>query len=354
VPKVRYDFRSSGITRFRFKVDLGEVDLSTNYVGGNPEAVKVLAQRYDTAPENVFVSAEGASGQNARIIRCLAQRRPRKNEAVVEFPTYEPLLRDVEEHFRNVKRLERKKTDDYSIDPDKLKKIVGSKTGLLVLTNPHAPSGAIIGKSVVKEVMEIASDFDFFVLCDEIYAEFDRKGIPTIFPVDTEHTIITSGFSKAYGLGGVKLGLALANSKLVSEFQEDVLSTIGNSPNIVQILASELLGNNMNALESHKNKWIVLRKETERFLSELGFEYFPNKCGVTFWVRLPKSDTYRWMEKAIQKHGFAAVPGAFFMFKDGEKVVKSDMIRLGLGNVDPDDARLNEAFSVMEEAQRTC
>lgn len=354
VPKLTYDFRSSGITRFKFKVDLDEVDLSTNFLKGNPEILRVLAHRYNVAQDDLFVSTEGASGQNARIIRCLAERRPRKNDAIVEFPTYEPLLRDVEEHFRKVRRLERKTNKNYQIDPDKLKRIVSPRTGLLVLTNPHAPSGALIDKSITEEILEIAVEHDFYVLCDEIYAEFDRRHVPTIFSIDTEHAIVTSGFSKAYGLGGVKLGVALANSELVTEFQQDLLGTVGNSPNIAQILAAKLLGDHLNELERHKSKWDKLRRNAERLFSESGFEYLSNECGVTFWLRLPKNDTHRWTTKTIEKYDLAAVPGAFFQFRDGEKIARSDMIRFGLGNVNPDEDTLDEAFSAFEQALRTC
>ena len=101
-PKLRHDFRSSGIGRFPFDLNLGEVDLSTNFWHGNPEALKSLARLYGVAIENVFVSSEGTSGQNARIVRVLAEKSGAKNEAVVEYPTYEPLLRQVQENLPHI------------------------------------------------------------------------------------------------------------------------------------------------------------------------------------------------------------------------------------------------------------
>ena len=77
VPKVDYDFRSSGTAYFNYGLDLGEVDLSVNYVHGNPQTTDLLAGMYGVNSENVFVSSEGASGHNARIIRLLAERDTR-------------------------------------------------------------------------------------------------------------------------------------------------------------------------------------------------------------------------------------------------------------------------------------
>jgi hypothetical protein len=292
-PEIRYDLRSSGMTSLQYDVDLGKIDLSMNYAHGNPETTKLLAQRYEAKQESVFVSSEGTSGQNARIIKYLAEREPKKSEAVVEYPTYEPLLRNV--HARG-----------------------------------------------------------FFVLCDEIYAEFDRQAVPTAFSIDPEWGIVTTSFTKAYGLGGLKLGTALAKKQLVDELYTDVLNTVGNSPNVVQLLASEILDKGMPALEKHKQKWNPLKNETEKWLSEHDIEYFPNKLSVTYWAKLSTKDTHKWTnEHAIPRHSVAPVPGAFFLFKSDYKLVRSSMVRIGVGNVSPDKTSLTEALRVLEEALNT-
>jgi len=351
VPYVKFDFRSSGLGNFKHDVTLGEVDLSANYSHGNSETAKLLAQRYGTVPENVFISSEGASGQNARIIRCLAERNPRRSEAIVEYPTYEPLLRLAQEYFPHVKRLERDEAEAYGLDTDRLRRIVSDKTGLVVLTNPHAPSGAVSDVKELKKVMSIASEYGFYVLCDEIYAEFDRDRVPTLLSVDSELGIVTTSFSKAYGLGGLKLGVALAKKTLVDEFYSDALDTVGTSSNVVEMLAAKLLAEDTDALEMHKQKWVKLKAKAQKWLDEKGFECSSkNSVGITFWLKLPVKDTYKWVnETAIPRYSLALVSGAFFFFKDDE-FVESSMVRLGLGNINPDDRNLEEAFVVFEKA----
>jgi aspartate/methionine/tyrosine aminotransferase len=353
-PRVKYDFRSSGISCFKYNLILREVDLSLNYANGNPEAAKLLALRYHVKPENVFISSEGASGQNARIIRCLAERNGKKKDAVVEYPTYEPLLRQVQEHFPRVKRLERKKNEFYKLDVDALKKIVSERTGLLVLTNPHAPSGAMSDVSELKEITTIADEHGFYVLCDEIYAEFNRNAVPTIFSVDPEYGVVTTSFTKAYGLGGLKLGVAIAKKDVVDELYKDVLNTVGNSPNIVQLVAVELLKKGNENLERHKQKWLLIKNEAERWLTEKDLRYFPNKIGITYWIETQIRDTYRWInEYAIPHYGLVAVPGTFFLFKSDYKLKRSNMIRLGLGNINPEKPHVVEAFAALEKALKT-
>ncbi len=354
VPKVKFDLRSSGLAYFRYWLDLGEVDLSVNYVYGNPETTELLARRYQVSPENVLVSSEGASGLNFRIIRWLAEKNEGKNEAVVEYPTYEPLLRQVQEHFLYVKRLEREEKEAYRLDADQLRKIVSKKTRLLVLTNPHAPSGALASKSDLAEILALAREYGFFVVSDEIYAEFDRNTVPTVSSIDLEYGIVTTSFTKAYGLGGLKLGTALAKKEIVKELYKDVLYTVGNCPNIVQLIATELLANCKEKMEKHKLKWMGIKDETEKWLKQRALEYFPNKIGVTFWVKLPMNDTHKWInDHALPKYGLAPVPGNFFLFKNNYDLQKSNKIRLGLGTVNPDSPCLPEAFRAFEQAMRT-
>ena len=353
VPKVDYDFRSSGTAYFNYSLNLGEVDLSANYAHGNPQTTDQLASMYGVKPENVFVSSEGTSGQNARIIRLLAERNAGKNEAIVEYPTYEPLLRQVQEHFPSVKRLERSEKQGYRLNAEALRKIVSPKTGLLVLTNPHAPSGSVSSRQELQEIMAVARQHGFYVLCDEIYAEFDRKAVPTLFSVDHERGIVTSSLTKAYGLGGLKLGIALAPKKLVDEFYIDVLNTVGNSSNITQVVAAEVLSKGKEELEKHRQKWTLFKRETEEWLNEKNVEFSPSKVSITYWAKLPVADTYKWVnQQTIPNHSLALVPGAFFLFDSGYKLAKTSMVRLGLGNINPRNPNLAEGLKALEKAMK--
>jgi len=351
VPKVNYDFRSSGTAYFDYGLNLGEVDMSINYAHGNPVTTDLLAGMYGVKSENVFVSSEGTSGQNARIIRLLAEKNVGKDEAIVEYPTYEPLLRQTQEHFPRVKRLERSEKEGYRLSAEALRRVVSSKTGLLVVTNPHAPSGSVSSGQELQEIMTLARKQGFYVLCDEIYAEFDRKAVPTLFSVDPQLGIVTSSLTKAYGLGGLKLGVALASKKLVDELYVDVLNTVGNSSNITQVVAAEILSRGREQLERHRQKWTLLKRETEEWLNEKNIEFSTSKVSITYWAKLPITDTYNWVnQQTIPHYSLALVPGTFFLFDSGYKLVKTCRARLGLGNVDPRSLNLTEGLKVLEKA----
>jgi len=349
-PRLKYDLRSSGILDFEWSFNLEKFNLSETFSHGNPEAKEIVAKRYGFFPENVFISSEGASGVNTRIIKCLASRKG-KRQAVVEYPVYEPLLRQIQSFFSDIKRIKRKKGNAYQIVQSDLKKVVSDKTAVLVITNPHAPTGVKSSKAELEEIIELACKHEFYVLCDEVYAEFDRSNIPTLFSIEPQWGITSTSFTKAYGLGGLKIGLALASEKLVEQFYQNVLNTIGCGSNLVEAALIDLLTKGKDAMERHKEKWTEVRRKTEKWLEAVdGISFVPNKCGVTFWLEIEKiRDTYRWTnEYTIPKIDLSTVPGAFFLYENGYTIERSNQARLGVGNIKVGE--LGEALSAFEKA----
>jgi len=349
-PKLKYDLRSSGIVDLEWFFNLEKFNLSETFSHGNPEAKDRVAKRYEVLPENVFISSDGASGVNTRILKCLASLKG-KRQAVVEYPVYEPLLRQTQSFFSKIRRVRRKEENAYQIVQSDLEKIVSDKTAVLIITNPHAPTGVESSKAELGEIMELACKHEFYVLCDEIYAEFDRSHIPTLFSIEPQWGITTTSFTKAYGLGGLKAGIALASEKLVEQFYQNVLNTIGCGSNLVEAALIDLLTKGKDAMEKNKEKWIEIRQKTGKRLENIsGISFTLNKCGVTFWLELEKMrDTYRWTnEYTIPIIGLSTVPGAFFLYENDYSIVKSNQVRLGVGNMKID--KLDEALSAFEDA----
>jgi aspartate/methionine/tyrosine aminotransferase len=352
IPRINHDLRSSGITEFKRILNLGKVNFTTNYAHGNPEAIRFLAERYKVKPENIFLSSDGASGQNTRILELLSSLK-NKTEVVVEYPTYEPILRQAQSYFKQVKRIERKEKDNYKFDLKELEKTLSDKTAALIITNTHAPSGVSLSIKELKAILDVASSHECYVVCDEIYAEFDRANNPTLFSVGNEYAIVTTSFSKAYGLGGLKAGFALASKTIVDELYMNVLNTSGTDSNLVELALIDLLTKGKEAMEEHKRKWLKIRKKTEKWLKETDSisSFAPNDCGVVYWAETKIKDTYKWVNQlCIPRFSLAVVPGAFFLFKKYE-VNKTNKLRLGIGALDPEKPEnLDTALQNLEKA----
>jgi aspartate/methionine/tyrosine aminotransferase len=91
---------------------------------------------------------------------------------------------------------------------DDLRSKVSKKTCALVITNPNNPTGAVYGKKVVKEMLDIAAENDLLVISDEIYDRltFTEDFASTACLAKDIPVVGLNGFSKVYRMTGWRLG----------------------------------------------------------------------------------------------------------------------------------------------------
>jgi aspartate aminotransferase len=99
---------------------------------------------------------------------------------------------------------------------------VGSHTKAILLNSPSNPSGLLIPREVVKEVVEFCEKEGIYLISDDIYHRllFDGKKWNNPYEFardlgDTSKLIIVNGVSKAYAMTGFRIGWAVANPKLI-------------------------------------------------------------------------------------------------------------------------------------------
>jgi len=93
---------------------------------------------------------------------------------------------------------------------------ISPKTRMMFVTNPHNPTGALIGKETLDEFVR-ALPADIVLVLDEAYIEFVREPNPpnSIDYLDSGKFVVgLRTFSKAYGLAGLRIGYGLMPSVL--------------------------------------------------------------------------------------------------------------------------------------------
>jgi len=99
----------------------------------------------------------------------------------------------------------------WAPDLGELRRLVTSKTKLIIICTPNNPTGARLTDDELDEICRIAAQHGAWILSDEIYrgAERDGRGSPSLWG-RYERAIVTSGLSKAYGLPGLRIGWIVA------------------------------------------------------------------------------------------------------------------------------------------------
>jgi histidinol-phosphate aminotransferase len=89
--------------------------------------------------------------------------------------------------------------------------LVGSGARLIYVCRPNNPTGA---SAAAAEVLALADEFDGVLLVDEAYADFAEDDL-LAEAVASRNIVVLRTLSKAYGLAGMRIGLAVGPEPLV-------------------------------------------------------------------------------------------------------------------------------------------
>ena len=233
------------------------------------------------------------------------------------FPIYESMI-----NFTGAKAIPLNLTENknFCIDPEKIFSLINKNTRLLILNNPHNPTGSFTEKSIIDKLAKGLKNFpQVAILCDEIYDRliFDNKEIPTFFnyPELYNRLIVLNGWSKTYAMTGWRLGWGVWPESLI----ENVFKFNVNSHSCVNTAAQYGAIAALDGPEDHLNnmmkefdirrKIIVdgLRslKGVECSLPGGSFFVFPNVKGTGM-------NGEQFTEKCLKEAGVAMIPGTAF------------------------------------------
>lgn len=128
---------------------------------------------------------------------------------------------------------------DFKVTVQQLESVCTPKTKLLILTSPSNPTGAVYSAQELKEIMDFAIARDILVMSDEIYSTLVYDGVEAISPASLseeakEHTIVISGFSKAFSMTGWRLGTLCAPDAIAKAVANLQSQTSSNATSFAQ------------------------------------------------------------------------------------------------------------------------
>ncbi|MHB8687308.1 MAG: pyridoxal phosphate-dependent aminotransferase [Candidatus Dormibacteria bacterium] len=121
-------------------------------------------------------------------------------------------------------------------DPELLPRVLaaarksGARPGILLVTIPDNPTGTVASPELVRWVCEIAADEELVVISDEIYRDlaYDPTAVLSPAAVIPDLTYVTSGLSKAWALGGWRVGFLKAPSTASGRSIVESVTAIGS------------------------------------------------------------------------------------------------------------------------------
>ena len=105
------------------------------------------------------------------------------------------------------------------VDFQNLERLITKKTKMICLCNPLNPTGKVFTKQELLQLGTIACKYNIMILSDEIWSDIVFKpnvftSIASINQDIRNKTITITGFSKSYGLAGLRIGAVIAHNEL--------------------------------------------------------------------------------------------------------------------------------------------
>ncbi len=168
------------------------------------------------------------------------------SEVLMPGPYYPPYSSYVK--FYGGKPVEFRLHQDGRPDLEDLRKKITSRSRAICIISPNNPTGEVFDKKSLQQLIDIATEHDLYIICDEIYDKitFDSMftGIGKV--AKDAPVVLLNGFSKAYLMTGWRCGYICMNSRSrkLDQFREDVpkLARVRIATNLpVQIAAVQAL-----------------------------------------------------------------------------------------------------------------
>jgi aspartate/methionine/tyrosine aminotransferase len=311
-PSPKYDLAGSNVLTCSV-ADLPGASEAIELYGRNDNGyeplIDAIAKRYGVNPSQV-TTAQGTSGANFLV--CAALLEP-GDDVVVESPGYDPLLGAPRLLGANIVRFARTFEDGWALDPTRVQAALTPRTRLIIVTNPHNPTGTLSDIEALRELGRLAESHRAHVLVDEVYLDASGSDASVAATLG-DAFITTSSLTKSYGLAGLRSGWVLSSDAVAERLRRarDVID--GTGPIVTERLSvlafehlDELIGRTRRLLDTNT----ALVRDFLHGNPELEFVYPAGGTVVFPRVRSVES-TDRFADRLMREHETAVVPGRFF------------------------------------------
>jgi len=221
------------------------------------------------------------------------------------------------------------KLPDFHIDWEEVRKMVTSKTRMIILNSPHNPTGSVLSESDLIQLQKLINGTNIVVLSDEVFESivFDNSTHQSVSKFDklADRSFVVSSFGPVFNINGWGLAYILGPEKLMNEFRRIQQFQIYNVNTPLQYALSEYLlteDSKKDISEMYQGK----RNYFNRLLGGSLFKIFPSQGSyfeiLDYSAISDESDadfTYR----LATEFGVGVIPVSAFMHeKNKQKMVR--------------------------------
>lgn len=305
---------------------------------GTPALLDAIASTYQKITAQDIISFAGADEAIYASFQMLLKSG---DHAVVITPNYQS-LESVPLSLCDVSGVALDADNDWALDTSKIRDALRPNTKVLVINFPHNPTGALISRGQLDELIDLCRERGIWIFSDEVYrlTEFDPADrLPQLADI-YERGISLNVTSKAYGLPGLRIGWVACQDKtwmLELERMKQYLSICNSMPG--EVLTTIALNARIPILER------VMERSRRRLASLTTFlARYPHlfqlslpKAGVLTFVRYTGAEgAEAFATQLVQQAGVMVIPSV--AYGSALNAVSEDFLRIGFGRENLDEA----------------
>ncbi len=150
-------------------------------------------------------------------------------------------------------------TEDFQLDAESLLGKTDQNTKVAWLCSPNNPTGNLLNETEIRKVID---GFDGIVVIDEAYIDFASCGSWLTELDNHPRLIVLQTFSKAWGLAGVRCGMAFANEEII-----DIFNKV-KYPYNINILTQQKVSEALDNAKHKDDEVATILSERKRLMSE--------------------------------------------------------------------------------------
>lgn len=195
---------------------LTAMQMTYGAIEGSDRLRDAICGLYDRQTRDNILTTHGTIGANSLVHQTLVARG---DHVISVIPTYQQHYSIPESIGAEVELLHLRAENDFLPDLEELRKMVRPDTKLIAINNPNNPTGALMDRACLEQIVEIARSVDAWLLCDEVYRGTDQVGDGMTAAIADlyEKGISTAGMSKAYSLAGLRVGWVAGPKDMLHE-----------------------------------------------------------------------------------------------------------------------------------------
>ena len=185
---------------------------------GIPKLRQAIAKkmRNGIKDEHVIVTPGGRFAVFAAIISLV-----KSGDEVISIEPAWPAYRECA-NFTGAKTRILKTTIEDKWNPDlkQLEDLINNNTKMLILNYPNNPTGKILDNNTMRKIIDLAKDYNLYVLSDEVYSDYSFNGFKSVLEYDYDKSIMISSFSKGHAMTGFRVGYGISNEKIIAKMSK--------------------------------------------------------------------------------------------------------------------------------------